>query len=222
MKKYAGNFLLFVFMCIIGFGFVYVLFQKKPSPQPTVPPVPSAEDIIVAPTFSLDTPPKQSLAAAITSLSGDVVFTSRTATEPAQLKENTIITQGESVETKKDGALKMSVGTELSITLFSDSKLQFIQTLPTTIVFQQDTGSVTYSKTPGSPVSIRAFGLSTQLTDGRVLISIDPDRAQAVIKIQKGSATFAYNDVEYQSHVATFEIGSILVYDSDKRTLSEE
>jgi hypothetical protein len=209
-------------MCAIGFTVSYFLFAKKQTTQPNNQESTSSENATIAPTFSLETAPKQSLQGTIMSMTGQVEWTSRIATEPAQLKENIYIQQGESVETKKDGSIKISIGSDLQVTLFSNSKVQFIQTLPETIVFQQDLGSVTYSKTTGNPMSVRTFGLSTEMTDGRILITMDTDELTAVVKIQKGNATFAYNDLDYQSHVATYPVGTILIYDNEKRKLTEE
>jgi hypothetical protein len=222
MKRFIGNLILFTVMCVIGFSVSYFLFAKRQTPQLVHPESTSSESATIAPTFSLETAPKQSLQGTIMSMTGHVEWTSRIATAPAQLKEDTHIQQGESVETKKDGSIKISLSTDLQVTLFSNSKVQFIQTLPETIVFQQDSGSVTYSKTAGNPMSVRTFGLSTEMTDGRILITMDTDQLTAVVKIQKGNATCAYNDLEYQSHVATYPVGTILVYDSEKRKLTEE
>lgn len=222
MKKFPVYFLIFSTTGIAGFVISYFLFYKQPTVQTNNPPAPADEVTTIAPTFSLEEAPKQSLQGTITSMSGDVVWTSRIATEPSQLKENTPIQQGENIETDKNGNITLSLGTELLLTLLPDSRLQFIQTIPDHIIFQQDKGDVSYTKTNGSPVSIRAFGLSTQIIDGKVLITMDTDRLTATIKIQKGTATFAYNDLDYQSHVVTYSTGSALIYDSDSRSLEEK
>lgn len=172
------------------------------------------------PTFSIETPPKNSIKGTIESLSGTVKWESRTATQAAEITKPVTISQGESLETGEDGNVTIIFPEIASISLSSQSKISISQTLPANFVFDQKEGSASYEKTGEIPISIRAFHLLTTLNTGKLTLTVDKENAEISIDVKKGSATVAFNNLENVSTVIDIEEGEKFTYNDDSRATS--
>lgn len=208
---------LFFISFLIGIGaMIFILnsrsFQpSKPSLSPSIKPSP----------FLLEKAPSKSLRGKIVSMSGDIGWQSRVATEPAALKEPRILQQGEELVTGDDGEATVEFST-VSMTVAPETKISFIQTLPESIVLSQPEGIVTYANEEGKNFSMKSMHLLVQLNEGVIDVSVDKETHFITIDVQKGSITTAFNDLEYKSTVETTEEGQRFVFNDDERVSSIE
>ncbi|MDO8583236.1 MAG: hypothetical protein Q7R51_01790, partial [bacterium] len=129
-----------------------------------------------------------------------------------------IIQQGEAIETKDDGKITVRFPDAYTIDIFPKSKLDFIQTLPSNFVISQEQGISEYTKTGATPLSIRSFHLLIQLNSGYIAITTDKDEKTVSVNVSSGSATLAYNDLQYISNVITIKAGKTFTFDDNTRT----
>jgi len=184
----------------------------------TIPNLPSVSfsDLVKFSRFSLAKAPSQSLTGTITSMSGEVKYEERMATESAKINSPVQVQQGESLETGGDGKLILSFDKAAEIDMSSDSSLGIVQTLPADLVFSQNTGVAEYKKLAALPVSIRSLHLLIE-NNGDVTVSVDKIYPLVTVTINSGSATFAYNNVYNVSRVWKFDAGTTLIFNDDTR-----
>ncbi len=186
--------------------------QFLPTPSPSTSETPD-----IATNFSIEEAPSESLKGVITKLEGDVKILGRTATEEASLlNPNSKAQQGENYITGEDGSLSIVFEDILEIDIQNNSEVDIIQTLPAGIVFSQVNGESTYQKLGNYPVTIRTSYLLTEI-DGEVDIKRDSEKYLVMVSVNSGTATFAYNDEDYISHVIKAEAGQTYTFNYDTR-----
>lgn len=198
--------LLFLFFCILGIcltEWVTHVHQQSVTLKKA--------EIAKEQGFSLGSAPHDTLRGDITSLSGTVQWQSRTATQPAQLRTPRQIQQGEELRTGKDGSVSVQLSNGPLVTLSPDTHVNFIQTLPTSIVLLQDQGIVTYET--DRAVSVLSLDLLTMLQKGKMTISVSSDQTTVSNTILNGLATEAYNDANAITTVTSVSPGEKFIFD---------
>ncbi len=215
MKK-AILFLIPFLITVAVVVFYFKLTQKIANLRlPTFPSI-SLNDLIKLSRFSLDKAPSESLVGNIISMSGDVEYEARMATEAAKINSPVEIQQGESLVTGVDGKLILNFDKAVEVDMSSDTSIGIIQTLPADIVFSQSMGSAEYKKLASIPVSIRSKHLLIE-DNGDVTVTIDKVKPIVTVVVNSGSATFAYNNTNNISRVWTVEGGKTLTFNDGTR-----
>jgi hypothetical protein len=195
--------------------FIY-LHKKVFLPAVKLPLLPTSTPI---PTFSIEKAPSKSVQAQIISLSGDVNWQSRTATQPAAITSPIPVKQGEVVSTGDTGKAEVHLNDD-SFSLLPKTHLEFIQTLPQNFVLNQASGTVTYTHNSNVPLSVRSLHLLVQMEKGVAILSVDTDTHIITLDIQKGSAQVGFNDSSLFTTLQTVAKGEELIYDDDKREIT--
>lgn len=167
--------------------------------------------------FSLENAPSDSIKGQITGMTGDIWWQSRTATEPAQLTEAIAIQQGEVLIASEAGKLTASFNPALTLTLFPDTRVEIIQTLPLNLVFNQTMGIGQYQVSGSSIVTIRSFNLIVNLDGGLLVVDTDGETGEIILGLKTGKAKVGYNSPEFDSKVWELEPGDVFSYDSSER-----
>lgn len=167
--------------------------------------------------FSIKDAPSKSLKAAIKSFSGEALWESRIATQPAQLTHTILIQQGEKLSTGKDGKITLSFTAADDITINPDSDLSIVQTLPSHIVLEQTHGTVNYANSDDSTLSIRTLHILTIVTQATMTIAVDDSTHDIVISVEKGNVTLAYNNKDNISTLINLSQGKRYNYNDDDR-----
>lgn len=172
-------------------------------------------------TFSFDEAPKNSLRGKIVSMSGDVQWTSRTATEPAKLNTGISLQQGEKVSTGTDSLLTIDFSGAATATLSASSVIDIDQALPQNLVFKQTAGSVSYGS-ENTALSVKALHLLAYSEKGMMKLTQDSETGTLTVKALKGEVRLGFNDLDYQSIAVTLAEGETYTYDDTTRTGSVE
>lgn len=209
---------IFYFITAFSFGVLLVLFfsmTRQTVIHNTSKPMPPLH-------FSLAKAPSESLQGVIMSLSGDVLWQSRTATESVHVTEPRIVQQGEMIETEETGFAAVQLPAAVAITISPNTKIDFIQTLPVSIVLNQSDGEATYVKLGTKyPISVRIPRiLLTDIDSGSCKIALDAINQIATIAVVDGQSRVAFNDASNVSNVITLERGAQLVFDEHAKTYS--
>jgi hypothetical protein len=167
--------------------------------------------------FSLQKAPLNSIKGKVISLSGDVNWLSRTATQSASLENPRIIQQGEELSTGENGTITVDFPSFANLSLSSDSHVSMIQLLPTNFVFNQYKGTIVYDSLGKTTVSVISPSLLTNLKKGTIEVSTDQDTTTTTVTAQKGTATVAYEDSNNQSNVITILEGQQFIFDTSLR-----
>ncbi|SRR5258708_3819520 len=167
--------------------------------------------------FSLINPPSQSLRGTIASISGEVAWQSRIATEPAKISAPQMLQQGENIVTGDTGTVTVQFTSSGTITLAPQTELDIIQTLPVNFVFAQNKGTATYSINGTIPISIRSLHVLLSLQPGNIVITTDKQNSLVTAAVYTGSIQAAFNDIDYMSHVMTVTNGNTLIFHDDTR-----
>lgn len=197
--------LLFLLFCVVGLVLAHFLFQFKSGA------IEKNKEILQKEIFSIEDAPSETLRGEITTLSGEVFWQSRIATQAAPLKKPRTIQQGEELRTGKDGTVSLSFANGPTLTLFPNTHINVIQTLPNSIVLLQDEGSVTYQI--AKSVSVLNLDLLTVMKEGEMTITIGPEGEDVQTKILKGQATIAHNDAEKVTTVTPISAGQTFIFD---------
>jgi hypothetical protein len=184
----------------------------------TIPNIPSVSfsDLVKLSRFSLSKAPSQSLVGTITSMSGDVEYESRVATEAAKIYSPVPVQQGESLTTGANGKLILSFEKAVEIDISSDTSIGVVQTLSADMVFSQNTGRAEYIKLTDIPVTIRSYHLLIE-NNGDVTVSVDKIKPIVTVSVNSGSATFAYNNINNISRVLIVISGKKLIFNDGTR-----
>lgn len=182
---------------------------------PQVPSI-SFSDLIKFSRFSLDKAPSQSLVGTINSMSGEVLYEPRLASESARITSPQEVQQGESLSTGIDGKIILNFKDAIEINLENNSGVNVIQTLPADLVFKQTLGSVIYKKLGTYPISIRVGHLLIE-DGGEVKISFTKDSPITTVTIVNGSAIVAYNNLNNDSRMVNLTTGQILEFNEGNR-----
>lgn len=217
--KHIKNIILFLVPFLISTLVVIIYFKLTNKISTiTLPQVPSISfsDLIKFSRFSLDKAPSNSLVGVITSMSGEVLYESRMATESAIITKSQEIQQGEGVTTGDGGKLTINLKDAVEINLEGNSGVNIIQTLPANLVFKQTLGSVYYKKLGIYTVSIRVGHLLIE-NKGEIKISFTKNSPITTVTVINGSATIAYNNLNNTSKVVNLEEGQNLQFNEGNR-----
>jgi len=210
MKKLLFSIIFFS----LGFTVVFFILRRAPSPDlKTSNPKIATESS----KFTLEKAPSTSLHADITLLSGDIKWQSRIATEASAIFDKQQIQQGESLTTGSDGNISLAFP-NMFFKIFPDSKINIIQSLPTSLVVGQTEGQINYQTTSVTPLSIRIYPLLIVVNNGDLLAEIDSDSGIIMLVVASGSATVAYNDSDNVSTLDKIQAGDSFIFDTSKRT----
>jgi hypothetical protein len=182
---------------------------------PSLPSV-SFSDIAKLSRFSLEKAPSESLTGSISSMSGDIEYESRTATEAAKINSPVTVQQGESLSTGVDGKLILTFNGAAEVDFSPNTSVGIIQTLPADVVFSQTSGVAEYKKLVNIPVTIRTLHLLTE-NDGDITVTLDDAAPFVTVSVNSGSATFAYNNINDVSRVLTVPSGKRLIFNDYTR-----
>lgn len=211
--------LLFLIPLVIAAIVVLIYFKvNQKISNITIPNIPSVSfnDFIKFSRFSLDKAPSESLVGEITSLTGEVKYETRNATEAAIIKNPVKVQQGESLYTGSDGNVNLLFVKALEIAIFPNTSLSVIQTLPVNLVFVQKSGLVRYKKLANNTISIRALHLLIE-NKGEIEVSVDREKMLVNIKVLSGTADLAYNNVNNDTRTVTLEAGKSLIFNDGTR-----
>ncbi len=166
--------------------------------------------------YSFEDPPTESLRGSIATMSGEIHWQSRTATESSKLSDIQEVLQGETYSTKEESALFLVFENVCAVDISEKSQVEIVQTLPVNFVFKQTSGNVSYTKIGENPVSIRALSLLIDI-GGNTAVSIDSEQKYISVKVLSNTATVAYNDAGYVSHQIKIEEGKTYTFNHGTR-----
>jgi len=211
VAKYVLFFLV-AFLIGLAAGLLFLFPGNVLITNDILPAIPPAQEA----SFSLENAPSQSLRGKLISLNGDVYWQSRTATTSSPLTPNTILQQGENITTGTSGTITIAFDNIVNVNLLPNSDLDLIQTLPSSMVFNQNQGVVTY--TPKSfPVSVRNRHLLIKINPGQAVVSLNPDLPALTIDVKKGSVSVAYNNLQYHTVYQTIDQGHSFNFNDSSR-----
>ncbi len=205
---------IFILFLIVGFFSTFFLINKKTIQEVSKPKVKISNE---ASKFSLEKAPSITLHGDITLLTGDVKWQSRIATEASTITFKQQVQQGESLETGKTGKVSLAFPNML-FTLSPNSKLNIVQTLPTSIVLEQQTGEIMYQTTSSTLLGVRVSPLLIESQGGEFSITIDEDDGTVKVSVKDGFVTVAYNDSNTISTVEKIEKEQVMTFDPSSRT----
>lgn len=203
MNKIFLGIIFFLIGAGFALGMLFANGKKEPKFEPT--------------KFSLDQAPSDSIKGQITNLTGEIWWQSRTATEPAELKEAIEIQQGETLIASESGNLTIEFSPAATVSLFPETQIEIVQTMPLNLVFNQTKGVGQYQVFGSSPVTVRSLNLIVNLEDGLLVVDTDEETGQIILGLKTGKAKVAYNSPEFDSKVWELEPGDVFEYDSNER-----
>ena len=212
--------LIFIASLLVGtggyVGYSYVAAMNVPAPDQEE--VKSAE--IKKVDYDIEKAPSETLRGTISNMYGEINWQSRVATEPAKLEGKRPIQQGEQLSTGEDGTLLLEFNNDTTLEFDNDSVVDIIQTLPTSFVFMQEKGTVTYNQLPSSstPLAVRVRHLLVRLLDGGITVTLEDDDPYIIVGGTQGTFEVAYNDNTLTSHRFTVNDGDTLIFDDETRT----
>ncbi|OGK12534.1 hypothetical protein A2859_01530 [Candidatus Roizmanbacteria bacterium RIFCSPHIGHO2_01_FULL_37_16b] len=206
---------LFIISLVLGIGIVfgYSILKTQNNLQKQVISKKSP-----ASTFSIDTPPSESLKGSIASRSGTLLWESRIASSPGKLEDTIQIQQGERLLTEDKSSATVNFAQVGSFELADNSDLSLFQTLPVDLVVEQKKGKIKYTVNGKTPLSIKIRNALITKKSGIIEISLADDDPTVLISTIRGSAQIGFNDLDYVSQVFNLREGQIYEYDSDERT----
>lgn len=166
-------------------------------------------------SFSLRNAPSETIKGKITSLTGDIGWQSRVATEPAKIKIPQDLQQGEGIVTEKNGKAVIQFGSYFASNLAANTSLEFIQTLPSQFVIKQNKGKAEYVKIDTTPLTIRSFGLLLNIDlDSDVVLTTNEKLGVVTAAVKKGTITASYYDSQNETtNILTINEGYQYVFD---------
>jgi hypothetical protein len=202
--------LIFIIFLLFGlgivFGYAYYTHQQN---------VLLNTNTAITTKFSLENAPAESLKGKISSMSGTVIWLSRTAKKPVKLLSPRTIQQGEELITGKNGEATVVVNNSAAVGMSPNSDINFIQLLPINFVMAQDKGTVIFQSTGQNALTVRTLDLITSVNNAWAVISVDPKAKTVTVTVQRGSVTEAYEDSGDNSNVVTVNSGSEFVFDDN-------
>ena len=210
--KYVLFIILALVVGLLAGGGIYYWQHKTPTdPETVVTPV---QNKPIGTAFSLEQAPINSLRGEIISLTGIPYWESRIATEPAVLREEIAVQQGEKLIASDSGTITVKFASAGSVKLFPKSEIDIIQTLPVNLVFAQKKGKVEYTSLGSSPFSIRSFHLLLTIPKGKVIMNVDDATESITAEVVEGEIIAAFNSPEFVSQTMSASAGQ-MVYFSD-------
>lgn len=167
---FIGSILVFLTAgTLVGYRYLSITYETPFVPRPS------------SPTLE---PPRRAIPATLTQTTGTVKHWVRGAQEATHATISGTIAQGESILTE-DAAAVIALSDLGTITLGSNTQINFVSLLPEMLVVSQTEGTINYTITPA--ISIRLGNALVELT-GEATISRSATRT---IAIQRGSAKLA-------------------------------
>jgi len=206
---------LFLVFIVIGAGITIAFLSQTAKTRVTQP---KKEAVPLSTKFSLKDAPSQTLRGTVLSLTGEVLWQSRIASEPASIATLSSVQQGEELVTSESGEFTVQFLKTCTIKMSQYTHLNFAQTLPSAIVLQQRKGVVSITNACTTPLSVRALHLLIQINQGESTISVDEEENIITIDVLTGDVTVAYNDDENVSTVLNLKNGETLTFDDTTRT----
>lgn len=198
----------------VAIGIFFAKNHSVPEPIITI----GKKDRSFEPThFSLEQAPSDSIKGQITSMTGEIWWQSRTATEPAELKKAIEIQQGEILIASESGNLTVEFSPAATVSLFPETQIEIVQTLPLNLVFNQSKGVGQYKSAGVNQLTIRSLNLIVNLADGLLVVDTDEETGQIILGLKTGKAKVAYNSPEFDSKVWELEPGDVFSYDANER-----
>ncbi|HEV2339201.1 MAG TPA: hypothetical protein VGT05_00350 [Patescibacteria group bacterium] len=208
------TYLLFFFLSIVLGGFVfgigwYYRYYRDLSSREVHAQKPTKFSIIRSPT--------ESLLGTVATLSGEVLWESRVATQPAEIKKLVIVQQGEEVDTKDTGNVEIIFPAIAQVTVHPNSQLVIAQTLHQDIALGQNTGTITY-QTLHSPavLTVKAHDLLVSVK-GKATVAINNNTAGIIVSVLQGLVTTGYEDLQNNTQVATVTEGNQFIFNINSR-----
>lgn len=166
--------------------------------------------------FSLEQAPSSTLHGTIASMSGDIRFQGRMATEAAVIMTPVDIQQGEKLVLGDKSSLSLVFQGACTVGLSANTVMEIVQTLPATIVFSQTGGTGTYEKTGEYAISVRTKNTVVE-NNGTIIISFSEEKPVTEFTQKSGTSTVAFNDASFVSHEVTVSAGHIYTFNYDTR-----
>ncbi len=171
---------------------------------------------IISP-FSVDTPPSESLSGTLATMSGIVLWESRSATNPVVIHAPQKLQQGESLLTATGSATIDFPGIVQAV-LAKDTQMNIIQTLPASFVLQQTKGSAVFTIASGvTPVSLRAMDLLISTSSATISLTVDAKKAEVGVHVQEGSVHLAYEDTNFVTQLMTLQKGQTFYFNNNTK-----
>jgi len=200
-------FSLFLASLLIIFGYLWLAPRNTKFLQPFFPKT----------LFSLENAPSNTLFGKTASASGEVFWQSRVATYATRINSPIKIQQGEEIDTYNNGKIFINFSSVGTISVFSDTQINFIQTLPANFVIEQKKGSVNYEKTGNVPMSVRGLDLLININSGKNTVFVDAKTAKIIVIVQTGSVTLTFNDTGNKTNILTVESGREYIFNNDTK-----
>src|SRR5581483_9249139 len=198
MRKKIIVFLLFL---LLGIACVTIYkFSRQP--------LRNIINTVTSPKFNIENAPPVSIKGEILTMSGDIFYQDRIATQDAKIRDKVILKQGETIRTGEDANLTLTFPNTISIQLFPATQLEFFQTLPANFVTRIASGSALFKKEGSNPVSIKAAHLLINQDSGVLSVGMNNNPQEETninLNIIEGQITVAYNDTNLVSHVQSFD-----------------
>ena len=214
MKKILITFFFFV-LGIIGAYFL-IIFPNNREPAKIISFLPEK----ISPTqtaFSLENAPDKTLKATISTVSGEILWQSRTATEPSiLLTKDLAVQQGEKLIASKSGTLTLNFDLAGELSLFPDTEIELVQTLPVNLVFNQTKGTAEY-ESRANTFAVLVNRLLLNFLKANVKVSIDNTKGIITVKVNQGEVIAAYNNQNFVSQRVELQENEGFIFDNEKR-----
>lgn len=209
--------LLFIVFIAVGVGVIYALTKNNSQQQQLLPIKAAIPQKQLQQEFSIEPAPSETKEGRITSFSGNVLFESRIATQPARLTQNRPVKQAEKIRTENESTASIAFDNIGTINIEQNSEVSFIQTRPSEFVLVQPEGTVIYKVNGETPFSIRALHLLISIPKGEGTVSFDEENGTVHITITDGTASVAYIDLENNTIVKDLPTDSTYIYTIETR-----
>lgn len=204
---FAGFFGLGIIVAVLYFMFRANNPIRVIAPKPLIPPT----------AFSDEMAPKESVKGQIATMSGEVWWISRVTSQRTPYATPSAVQQGETYATGDNGAIEINFSEYGSVNIVSKSEVGIDQTLPVDFVFDQSSGSASFTSLGRSPFSVRSLHLLTTIASGSATINLDYKKHLITLRVISGSAKLAYNDTDIVSQVLEISQGKSFRFDDDNR-----
>ncbi len=214
--KYLLLFLIPALLVAVGIVVYFKVNQKISALKiPNLPSI-TLNDVIKFSRFSLEKAPSLTLVGSITSMTGEVNYEQRLATESARIDKPVNVQQGEILETGADGSLILNFKDTAEVAMNALTKVNIAQTLPADVVFVQTKGIAGYKKLSAVPVSVRALHLLIE-NGGEIKVSINDKRPIITVVAINGAAQIAYNNLNNDTRLIGLNEGQTLTFNDGTR-----
>lgn len=211
------NLLIFILFAFIGLGIVGIIVIYPKTASQTNSKQEAKLSFLPQNQFSIINAPSETIRGRIATLSGEVKWQDRVATQASEIVNPQAVQQGEELSTGDNGNLEVEISTAVKLKVLPKSRISFIQTLPQNVVLSQNQGKIEYQKTGFIPISVRIDKLLLQIEKGEITVSIDETKPVTTIKVLTGLITLAYNDSQNVSNVKQLKEGKQFIFNNTTR-----